>query len=69
MKKSLKQQMHERSYAVQVTVYVHAFSAEDAQSYLETALKDWAAKGRMIPAMRMGEATQSDLLFLGREES
>lgn len=63
MKKSIKQQMQERVYAVQLTVYVHALSNDDAQSYLETALKDWADKGRMIPAIRVVSIEKSDLLF------
>ena len=67
MKKSLKQQMAERVYAVQVTVHVHALNPKDAQSYLETALRDWSKNGQFIPAMQVTDVTQSDLLFLSKE--
>jgi hypothetical protein len=54
---------------VQVTVYVSAPFADEAQSYVQTALQEWSAKGRMIPAMRVDSVEQSDLLFHNREAS
>jgi hypothetical protein len=68
-KKSLKEQLAERVYAVQVTVYVSAPFADEAQSYVQTALQEWSAKGRMIPALRVDSVEQSDLLFHNREAS
>ena len=69
MKKSLKEKLAERVYAVQVTVYVRAPFADEAQSYVQTALQDWSAKGQMIPAMRVVSVEQNDLLFHNGEAS
>ena len=61
--KTLRQQMDERHFAVHVTVYVHAISADEAQSYIETTLQDWSGKGRMIPAMHVTGVEKTELFF------
>jgi hypothetical protein len=50
-------------YAVTFTVHVHAQSASDAESYIKTAIEDWAAQGKKIPSILVQSVTESSIRF------
>lgn len=50
-------------YAVTLTVHVHHQSAAKAQSYIETAIDDWAANGKAIPSILINSVTESPIRF------
>lgn len=50
-------------YAVTLTVHVHHQSAAKAQSYIETAIDDWAANGKAIPSILINSVTESPVKY------
>jgi hypothetical protein len=50
-------------YAVTLTVHVHHQSAAKAQSYIETAIADWAVDGKVIPCLLINSVTESPVKY------
>ena len=50
-------------YAVTLTVHVHHQSAAKAQSYIETAIADWAIDGKVIPCLLINSVTESPVKY------
>ena len=50
-------------YEVKLTVHVHSRSEKEAQSYLMTALQDWAVDGKAIPSVQLDSVQESDKRF------
>jgi hypothetical protein len=50
-------------YAVTLTVHVHAQSAADAGSYIESAIAEWAAHGRKIPSILIQSVLESPIRY------
>ena len=50
-------------YEVKLTVHVHHQTEKEAQSYLTTALQDWAADGKIIASMQFDSVQESDKRF------
>jgi hypothetical protein len=50
-------------YAVTLTVHVHHQSAAKAQSYIETAIADWAVNGKVIPCLLINSVTESPVKY------
>ena len=50
-------------YEVKLTVHVHHQSEKEAQSYLMTALQDWAADGKIIPSVQFDSVQETDKRF------
>jgi hypothetical protein len=50
-------------YEVKLTVHVHHQSGAEAQSYLMTALQDWAADGKGIASVQVDSVQESDKRF------
>lgn len=46
-------------YEVQMTVLIHHQSEKDAQSYLHTALSEWAVDGTVISSMEVNSIKES----------
>jgi len=46
-------------YEVQMTVLIHHQSEKDAQSYLHTALSEWAVNGEIISSMEVKSIKES----------
>lgn len=46
-------------YEVQMTVLIHHQSEKEAQSYLHTALEDWAVNGKVIASVDMVSIEES----------
>ena len=46
-------------YEVKLTVHVHHQSEKEAQSYLTTALEDWAAEGKIIASVQFDSVQES----------
>lgn len=47
-------------YEVQMTVLIHHQSEKEAQSYLHTALSDWAVEGKVIASMEINSIEESN---------
>jgi hypothetical protein len=50
-------------YEVKLTLHVHHQSEKEAQSYLTTALQDWAADGKIIASVQFDSVQESDKRF------
>ena len=50
-------------YEVKLTVHVHSRSEKEAQSYLMTALQDWAVDGKAIPSVQFDSVQETDKRF------
>jgi len=50
-------------YEVKLTVHVHHQSEKEAQSYVKTALEDWAAEGKIIASMQFDSVQETDKRF------
>jgi len=50
-------------YEVKLTVHVHSRSEKEAQSYVTTALQDWAVDGKAIPSVQFDSVQESDKRF------
>jgi hypothetical protein len=50
-------------YAVTFTVHVHAQSASDAESYVKSAIEDWAVRGKKIPSILVQSVNESNIRF------
>ena len=50
-------------YEVKLTVHVHHQSEAEAQSYLTTALQDWAVEGKIIAGMQFDSVQESNKRF------
>jgi hypothetical protein len=50
-------------YEVKLTVHVHHQSEAEAQSYLTTALQEWAVNGKIIASMQFDSTQESDKRF------
>lgn len=53
-------------YEVKLTLHVHHQSAMEAQSYVTTALQEWAVNGKCIPSVRFESVEESDQRFFIR---
>lgn len=51
-------------YEVKLTVYVHHQSADEARSYVTTALQEWAVNGVCIPSLHYDSIEESNRRFL-----
>jgi hypothetical protein len=51
-------------YEVKLTVYVHHQSADEARSYVTTALQEWAVDGKCIPSLHYDSIEESNRRFL-----
>ena len=47
-------------YEVQMTVLIHHQSEKEAQSYLNTALSEWAVEGKVIASMEINSIEESN---------
>ena len=47
-------------YEVQMTVLIHHQSEKEAQSYLHTALSEWAVDGKVIASMEVNSIEESN---------
>ena len=65
MKLTLKQKLAGvvNVYEVKLTLHVHHQSAKEAQSYVTTALQEWAVNGKCIPSVRFESIEESDQRF------
>lgn len=52
-------------YAINMTVYVHAVNSAHAESYMKTAIKDWAGDGKLIGATEVHDVQESAIRFYG----
>ena len=50
-------------YEVKLTLHVHHQSAMEAQSYVTTALQEWAVGGVCIPSVRFESVEESNQRF------
>ena len=50
-------------YEVKLTVHVHHQSEKEAQSYVTTALQDWAAEGKIIASVQFDSEQETDKRF------
>ena len=50
-------------YEVKLTVHVHHQSEKEAQSYVTTALQDWAAEGKIIASVQFDSVQETDKRF------
>ncbi len=50
-------------YEVKLTVHVHHQSGKEAQSYVTTALQDWAAEGKIIASVQFDSVQESNKRF------
>ena len=50
-------------YEVKLTLYVHHQSAKEAQSYVTTALEDWAVGGQIIAGVQFESIEESSKRF------
>jgi hypothetical protein len=50
-------------YAVTLTVHVHAQCASDAESYIKSAIEDWAVRGKKIPSILVESVTESRIRY------
>lgn len=50
-------------YEVKLTLHVHHQSALEAQSYVTTALREWAVNGHCIPSVQFDSIEESDKRF------
>lgn len=51
-------------YEVKLTLHVHHQSADEARSYVTTALQEWAVNGHCIPSVRFDSIEESTNRFL-----
>ena len=50
-------------YEVKLTLHVHHQSADEARSYVTTALQEWAVNGHCIPSVQFESIEESDKRF------
>ena len=50
-------------YEVKLTLHVHHQSADEARSYVTTALQEWAVNGVCIPSVHYDSIEESDQRF------
>jgi len=65
MKLSLKQKLAGvvNVYEIKLTLHVHHQSAKDAQSYVTTALQEWAVNGEVIAGVQFDAIEESPKRF------
>jgi hypothetical protein len=65
MKLTMKQKLKGvvNVYEVKLTVHVHHQSEKDAQSYLTTALSEWAVGGEVIAGVQFDSVEESSKRF------
>lgn len=50
-------------YEVKLTLHVHHQSADEARSYVTTALQEWAVNGMCIPSVQFDSIEESSKRF------